>query len=153
MHLSDAPAFLSDHQIAAEVARFTYRLGWTLGTFVDPWEGICLYVTADLANGYNPGVTTPVRIRSVIPPIPDTLYLGHWLLKRLILIEIHEAREFLRRDGQLFSDPHDPIEPDPARMDDEDPEEYGRHAYRGGTPVCGGAGSISGAGTFTTGRP
>lgn len=111
MRLSDAPKFLTPDQIAAEVVRFTYRPGWMLRTFVDPWEGVCLYVVADLPDSYKPAEQTQMRIRTAIPPIPDVEYLGWWLLWRVSLIEIHEAREWLKRDGKPLSDPHDPVEP------------------------------------------
>lgn len=109
--LRDAPTFLTFEQIRDEVARFTYRPGWHLSAFDDPFEGPCFYVVADVPNGYRPEETVELRIRSNIPPIPDPEYLAVWVWWRLDLIERHETREFLHRDGKPWSDPHDPIEP------------------------------------------
>jgi hypothetical protein len=114
MNLADAPTWLTPDTLIAEIGRYQYRPGWTLTVFIDPWEGPCLYVVADLVDGYHPDQTVQVRIRSAIPPIPTTDYFGHWLLWRLGMIESHECREYLRRDTKLLFDPHDPIEPSPA---------------------------------------
>lgn len=114
MKLSEALPFLSDDAIAAEVSRFTYRPGWTLSTFVDRWEGIVFRVTAMVDNAYRPGGDrTELRINSRMPPMRDVEALHEWILWRMMQIEIHECREFLRLDGRMLVDPHDPIEPGP----------------------------------------
>jgi hypothetical protein len=42
----------------------------------------------------------------MLPPMPSVEYLDVWLQWRLNRIEIHEAREHLRRDGKPVFDPH-----------------------------------------------
>lgn len=112
MKLSDAPEFLTLEELQDEIEEYTYRPGWELSVFADPWEGPCLYVKATVENAYQKE-PLEIRVRSLIPPIPDAEYFGHWLLWRLIQIENHEAREFLRYGGEPLFDPHDPIEPHP----------------------------------------
>jgi hypothetical protein len=65
-------------------------------------------VVAKVDNAYNPGETTELRINPRMPPIPSIDYLMAWVQWRLIQIEIHEAREWLRVDGGIVFDPHDP---------------------------------------------
>jgi hypothetical protein len=111
MRLDDAPRFLTYEELAREIARYTYRKGWDLSVFLDPWEGPCLYIVADVADGYHPERTVQLRIRSNIPPMADANAFGWWILWRVSQIESHEVREMLRRDGELLVDPHDPAEP------------------------------------------
>jgi hypothetical protein len=109
--LTEAPQFLSAEQVQAEVARFSYRPGWTLSTFVDPFEGVVFRVVADVPNGYRPDESVQLRINSRMPPMQTADQLAHWILWRICQIELHEAREWLRRDGEMLYDPHDPVEP------------------------------------------
>jgi hypothetical protein len=111
--LSDAPQFLTSGELAAELARYTYRPGWALSVFVHPWEGPFLRIRASVVNAYDHSADRiELRINSPIPPMRDPEAFGHWLLWRLMMVEIHEAREFLHRDGRMLVDPHDVIEPD-----------------------------------------
>jgi hypothetical protein len=68
LRLDDAPTFLPHDEIAAHVARFTYRPGWKLSIFADPWEGPVFRVVAKVPDTYNPGETTELRINSRMPP-------------------------------------------------------------------------------------
>lgn len=111
MLLEDAPQFLSLTELQELIDEFSYRPGWSLDVFADPWEGPCLYIVADVVDGYHPEKTVELRIRSNIPPIPSAEYFAVWLQWRLSLIESHEAREYLHRDGRPVFDPHDAVEP------------------------------------------
>jgi hypothetical protein len=95
--------------VAAEIARFTYRPGWTFTVYHDLWLGPMLFIVAPVTDGYNPGATIDLGIKTRIPTHvlrdPEA-WAGEWLLWRLTEAEIHEAREMLRRDGQLVDDPH-----------------------------------------------
>lgn len=103
--------YLTPSMIAEEVSRFTYRPGWKLTTYMHPWEGIHLYIVADVVDSNDDSQLTQLRISSPIPPMPTVEYLGYWLAWRLARIEIHEALEFLRYDGERVVDPHKIIEP------------------------------------------
>lgn len=111
MNLSEAPRYLSADEVGREVARFTYRPGWHLSTFVDPFEGVVFRVVADVVNAYSPTKTVELRINSRMPPMPSADYVAQWILWRVSMIELHEAREYLRRDGEMIFDPHDAVEP------------------------------------------
>lgn len=113
MLLADAPRFLSYEELRDEIGQYTYRPGWQLTVFHDPWEGPCLYIVADVPDAYDSERTTELRIRSNIPPIPSAAYFAVWLQWRLALVESHEAREYLRHrsTGRPVFDPHNPVEP------------------------------------------
>ena len=111
MLLEDAPRFLSLTELQAEVALYSYRPGWSLQVFADPWEGPCLYILADVVDGYHPEKTVELRVRVNVPPIPSREYFAIWLQWRLALMESHESREHLHKDGKPVFDPHDAVEP------------------------------------------
>jgi len=111
MRLEDAPSYLTLEQLQAEIKRYTYRPGWQMSVFQDPFEGPCFYLLAHVQDAYNPTQTVPLGIRSNIPPMRTVEAFGEWLQWRLIQVEIHEAREYLRRDNKILYDPHDPCEP------------------------------------------
>jgi hypothetical protein len=94
---------LTHDELVDHIARFTYRPGWQLSIFADPWEGPVFRVVAKVDNAYNPGETTELRINSQMPPISSADYLMAWVQWRLIQIESHEAREWLRIDGGMSS--------------------------------------------------
>jgi hypothetical protein len=111
--LEDAPRFLTYEELRAEIARYVYKDNWTMSVFMDPWEGVCAYFVADVPDAYHPGETVELRIRSNIPPIPSAEYFAIWLTWRVSLIELHEAREYLRYrlTGLPVYDPHQVVEP------------------------------------------
>jgi hypothetical protein len=111
VNITDAPTLLTATQLTDELGRYTYKDGWVLEIFNDPYEGPFLYITVTVPDGYRPGEMTTLYIRSNVPPIPTAEYFGLWLWWRLDQIERHETREFLRYDGDPWSDPHDPLEP------------------------------------------
>ena len=111
MDLNDAPRFLTYEQLADCIAQVQYKPDWTISVFNDPYEGPCLYLTADVVDGYDHTKTVPLRIRSNIPHCTTPGDFYRWLQWRLIQVEIHEAREYFHVDGEPWSDPHDVIEP------------------------------------------
>jgi hypothetical protein len=111
--LSECPRFLTYEELRDELENYAYKPGWELSVFMDPFEGPCLYLVADVDNAYSPGDPVELRIRTNIPPIPNAAYFAIWLQWRLSLIENHESREYFRRrvDGRPVFNPHDPVEP------------------------------------------
>jgi hypothetical protein len=111
--LSESPRFLTYEELRSELENYRYREGWDLSVFMDPWEGPCFYLVAEVDNAYSPGDPVELRIRSNIPPIPSAAYFAIWLQHRLQLIELHESREHFRRrvDGRPVFDPHLVTEP------------------------------------------
>lgn len=101
---------LSDQQIADEVRRMTYKPGWALSVFYpDEFQRLYFAVDVDLPNSYKPDETVMLHIESPLPPMGDADQLRAWVLWRLTKVEIHEAMEWLKVDGKMFRDPHDPI--------------------------------------------
>jgi len=74
-------------------------------------EGPVFRVVAKVEDADHPGEQVELQINSRMPPIPSADYLTAWVLWRLIQIESHESREWLRVDGSIVFDPHDPVEP------------------------------------------
>lgn len=111
--LSESPRFLTYEELRGELENYSYREGWSLSVFMDPFEGPCFYLVAEVDNAYSPGDPVELRIRSNIPPIPSAAYFAIWLQWRLEMIERHECREHFRRrvDGRPVFDPHQPVEP------------------------------------------
>lgn len=97
---------LTFEQLQTEIACYTYWPGWQLHVDLDPIEGPCLWIITEPADGYHPGQTTMLRIRSLIPPMADPDAFRTWLLWRLLQVASHECREGLRYNGQLVADPH-----------------------------------------------
>lgn len=97
---------MSTEEIRAEVARVSYRPGWTFTVeergFEDPW----LRIVAPVPNAYDPAQTIDLGIDSPLPPMADTDQLHSWLIWRICRIETHEAREFFKIDGFVQFDPH-----------------------------------------------
>lgn len=97
---------LSDTELREELCRFSYRPGWEFDLLSDRYEGPVLWILADVVDSYNQEKTTQLRIRSLIPPMVSRDAFGEWLLWRLLQVESHECREFLRYDSQPLRDPH-----------------------------------------------
>lgn len=97
---------LSVEQIATHLERITYRPGWQFSVYPGRYEGPHICINADLADSVNAGKTVSVRIDSQLPPFETTEQFERWLLWRLAIIETHECREWLKRDGKAIADPH-----------------------------------------------
>lgn len=112
MKLANAPKFLTYDELVTELAQFEYRPGWNLSIYMHPWEGPIFRVVTKVPNSYDSAdKPLELRINSAIPPIPSAEYFGHWLLWRLMKIEIHECQEFLKKNTVTLFDPHNFIEP------------------------------------------
>lgn len=96
---------LSTQEIREHLASVSYRPGWEFAV-QEHIEGLQLRIRADLEDSYNPGKMVELGIDTFIPPIPDVAYLKQWLLWRLKRIEIHEACEWFKWDGEIVLDPH-----------------------------------------------
>lgn len=99
---------LTTSEIAAELAKVTYKPEWRFTCYDGVWEGQHIVITATLTDSYDPTKTTVVDVHDFLPPIPDAAYLHRWLMWRLGRIETHEMREFYRVEGHLVDDPHAP---------------------------------------------
>lgn len=87
-------------------AEFTYRPGWTFTVVEDRFEGLHLHIDYTMENSYRPEEPFTANVISPLPPMRDVEAVKDWLLWRLCRIEVHEACEWLRFDGELIRDPH-----------------------------------------------
>jgi hypothetical protein len=100
---------LTTEQLRDELLAISYRKGWRLNVYDDPFEGQKLRVVApELPDSYDPDGTRTIDVGAdtFIPPML-TAEQFHWFIWwRLDRIERHEAREFLRVNGEVLFDPH-----------------------------------------------
>lgn len=104
-----------------QLDRFTYKPGWTFRIDTTPTEGrggwgrtpFLLTVTVRVEDTYHPGqmidiggsVLLPYRLGEVRGPIAEREF-ARFLIGRITDIELHESREWLKRDGEIYDDPH-----------------------------------------------
>ena len=97
---------LTTTQIQEQLARISYKPGWSFRAYDGRWEGQHLVITTEVEDSYRPGETTTLDVHSMLPPMADADALHAWLAWRLQRIETHEMREFLKLDGKVLFDPH-----------------------------------------------
>lgn len=98
--------------LRAELARFTYRAGWNLtidGSGNPRYGGVfTLTVDYETPDAHHPDRPVRVVARRTVPDlaimVEDSFTV--WLQSVLFDVELHESREWLRRDGVLVQDPH-----------------------------------------------
>lgn len=82
----------------------------------DPWAAARgtynLRIWFRTEDTYNPGRTLTITGIHMVPPYfldrRDADEFAQWLLHTLCSLEEHEAREWFRRDGEIFDNPHKP---------------------------------------------
>lgn len=101
---------LTTDQLQAALAEVTYRPGWSFSLSEHRWEGTKIRILAEVRNSNRPDETITLGIDSFVPPMSTVAQFHQWLIYRLIRIESHEAREWLREHDQPLFNPH----PEPA---------------------------------------
>lgn len=84
----------------------TYRPGWSIRVRDGRYEGQHVVITTVVPDAYDPARQVELDVHSPLPPMRDRTAFLDWLLWRVQRVESHEAREWLRVDGQCWSDPH-----------------------------------------------
>lgn len=102
---------LSVIEISEHLKRITYKDGWTFLVRENPYEGPFIRILIVVPNSYMENETVTLGINSFLGEFETVEEFERWLLRRIIRIEIHEAREFFKRDGKVLSDPHAEGEP------------------------------------------
>lgn len=97
---------LTTQQLAEHLNSISYKDGWNFHVYDGAFEGQHLVITAKLPDAFKPGESIALDIHSMLPPMPSYEYFERWLLWRLARIEVHECREFLRRNGKVIFNPH-----------------------------------------------
>lgn len=72
-------------------------------------EGDLLSISFTVKDSRGPGDQTQ-RVWTFVPPMESEKQFFDWLLWRLERISIHEVREWFEVDGDLWADPHRPLE-------------------------------------------
>jgi hypothetical protein len=103
--------YLCPDEIAAIVAAFRYKPGWTLRCHMQPfddfpYEGFCLDVRLEVPNSYHPQDMQVQNVHVPVPPLLNEAQVIDWLMWRLARVELHELREFGWYKGQIVKDPH-----------------------------------------------
>lgn len=93
-------------EIQRHLRLLSYKPGWSFEAYEGRWEGHHLVIRTEVEDTYRPGSTTVLDVHSMLPPMRDTGALEEWIAWRLARIEVHECREFFKRDGQVIFDPH-----------------------------------------------
>jgi hypothetical protein len=87
--------------IRAHLERLSYKDGWSFDVYEGRWEGPHIVIARRCALG-----AVVLDVHSMLPPMRDTVALEEWLAWRLGRLEVHEMREFFKRDGRVIFDPH-----------------------------------------------
>lgn len=108
-----------------QLARFTYKPGWKLqvidarlhttgNNYRDYYtdEQYFLGITAEFEDTYHPGqrITVGGTHRIWVDPFErNEQHFARQVQQIIHDLELHESREWLRRDGELFDNPHKPL--------------------------------------------
>jgi len=108
-----------------QLSRYSYRPGWTMALSPEAFGGATLVVRYPATDSRDPSRQSWFECRRLLGPYPhlDPEWFARDIQHVLFEAEKHESREWLRRDGEVFDDPH------------RDP---GHHHCKG----CGGVGPI-----------
>jgi hypothetical protein len=111
--LEPVPAIRSEvlqfRWIKEQLARFTYKAGWRFDVLPDVVFGMGYFQTSfKCEDTYNPGVMTEVCKRVPLYSVPygNPEVFARWLEAEIQDVEIHESREWLKRDGVIYNNPH-----------------------------------------------
>jgi hypothetical protein len=101
-------ALMTPGEFDSAVTRLSFWPGWRFVPYLDRHLGLMVHIIGTVPDREDPAVTTDLGIR--VRPCPCALrgprHLAEWLLWRMEEAFVHEAREGLRLDGRLVSDPH-----------------------------------------------
>lgn len=99
--------------VADQLRRFTYKPNWQIQLDHRVFSNPQLLITMKVEDTYRPGVEVTVAATAPLALAPGVLAededaFARWLAHQLQAIEVHESREWLKRDGKPFDNPHAP---------------------------------------------
>lgn len=102
------------NRLEAELARWTYKPGWTFELERPPPHDSfavgSIVVRYQALDSRGSGETIPIVVRWAVDVYllqdEHEQVFQRWLQARVLDAERHESREWLRRDGGIFDDPH-----------------------------------------------
>jgi hypothetical protein len=97
--------------VEQQLARFTYKPGWTFSARSNGMNGgIAVTVIMRVEDTYNLGQMVDVKGQLLLTPFTfepfDEERFARRLADFLKDMEIHESREWLKRDGKIYDNPH-----------------------------------------------
>ncbi len=100
---------LTIQEVEGHLKRLSYKPGWSFEVYQGKWEGAHIVINTEIDDSYNPGEMVVLDIHSRLPRVAmqNTDTLEDWLAERLAVIEVHEMREFFKRDGKPVFNPHE----------------------------------------------
>lgn len=106
--------------LRTQLDRHTYRPDWQMRIDETAPYLAVLIVEAMVQDTYEPDRQIRIASRNIVPPYltdeRDEAGFTRWLQHALFDIEMHESREWLRRDGEIFDNPHAPAKPIGGRL-------------------------------------
>lgn len=97
---------LTIQQMQERLNRMTYKEGWTIKLYQGAFEGAHLQITAELDDSVELGKKTVFDVHDMMPPMLSIEQFDLYIIDRLMRIETHEAREWLKLDGKSLFYPH-----------------------------------------------
>lgn len=97
---------LSVQEVQQHLTRLSYKPGWEFECYEGRWEGMHIVIRTPVEDAFNPGQTVVLDVHCFFPRPESTEELERWLMWRLARIEVHEMREFFKRDGKVIDSPH-----------------------------------------------
>lgn len=90
------------------LARLTYKPGWSFAAYLGKWEGLHIVINTKTQDAFKPDAMVELDVQTFLPWPENSYELERWLMWRLGRIEIHEMREWFKRDGKVVDSPHAP---------------------------------------------
>lgn len=95
-----------------QLARFTYKPGWSFRieptSFMAPTVAMIVAVM-EVEDTYHPGTKVKVSgVRELVGIDNNPNAFAMTLASLIQEMEVHEAREWLKRDGEIYDNPHNP---------------------------------------------
>jgi hypothetical protein len=113
----------NDAILHAELRRWTYKPNWWLwierGSHGGYEAGVNLRAIARVPNSYDPSTVIEITAKYAVPyyfgeepqRVIESGEFAAWLADTVLVMERHEMREWLKRDGVLHDDPHATVAP------------------------------------------
>lgn len=101
--------------LTTQLKRFTYKPGWTFEIRLPDYGfsrfgEFMLYITMRVEDTYHPGRMVEVFAAKPIYAMDhmdhNETAFAHMLAGHILEVEHHESREWLRRDGDIYDNPH-----------------------------------------------
>lgn len=104
--MRDETPVMGLEELSLILSQVTAFPGWTFKLYYDKWEGLGIRMEALMLDSRHPGKMTVSGINSPLPPMQGADQLINWIAWRILRIQSHEVREWVKVNGVIWSDPH-----------------------------------------------